>query len=376
MTKVLIVTAAAAHECPRRKQLSAALDHDAVHFFFRQDDSETTVAHETAAAIKSMETATELTWLAVDPELDDAVILRMTYVDQSVEVSFYSQFSKIVQLVESSCYRLQKLNIVTLVRHTRLFEDWLGGGELQHVPETSVAFTPLPLPSPSPLSHTDTDTDTVVSSLAWGLDGAVSDLPDAIKAINVVLTPDLFRRETAVALRQRCADRGIEIRSVNGLFYAQQCNVATSWSSYVVHFRRVIEVASLLGAKYIIYGSPASRAVSASRKIDMQRVTKDARATLVKTMRQLADFAKTFADITIVMKPSARDTFRYLLTSEQEVRELVSDIDAVNVVAGPMRDVCAVTRFPNFDLVEFEGTRERLAGVTIPLLKFFNVLTS
>jgi len=139
---------------------------------------------------------------------------------------------------------------------------------------------------------------------------------------------------------------GIVVTSVNAIFYNKKENVFGEYGKFFSYFKKQIELASILGAKAVIYGSGSSRFINAS-KINEYDTYKRGHDLFAETMRRIGGVAER-NNVTVYIKATGGGNY---LTRDEDVAAMVGAINHPNVVMGPSRSGI-VTAFDTFDLVE------------------------
>ena len=151
-------------------------------------------------------------------------------------------------------------------------------------------------------------------------------------------------------LRKRLDMVGMTVVSVNSVFYGTNENIFTSYDTYLQRFCQHLDFASILGAKYIIYGSATSKNVCIPKYKTLTTYSQ-AYTHFAKVMKMLADVAKKY-DIKIYIKPNKKNC--NFIFDEQHATDIVGAIEHENVLKGTVRcDKLPFTCFDTFTLVEF-----------------------
>jgi len=254
--------------------------------------------------------------------------------------------------IESCCL----LKSITVVDYNGDLGTWLGtfDGIVTNLVVINEVNTSVALDMDTyqvyPLTR-NRDLPLVVSSVCYG--GCV--LPDGIERINVcdLSTLDIQK----VRALKKATPAGVDIYSVNGLFYNRKENVFHSPISFLEQFTKMIHFAGSLGAKAIIYGSSKSKYIQVSQGYQYATY-KDAHHTFCKTLDILAKIAAKYG-CTIYIKPNKGGNY---LFDEDQVLAMVQHIDCPNVKVGPMRDG-VLNRYDEFELLEWimsPATLERM----------------
>jgi sugar phosphate isomerase/epimerase len=170
-----------------------------------------------------------------------------------------------------------------------------------------------------------------------------------IEKVNLALTVDdgswnNINRKKILDIKRQWS--GIEIFSLNALFYNKTANIFTNPAAFLAQFKRVIEYAYILGAKYLIYGSTSSKYLM-YKKVDKQESFVAAEASFISTMFDIAEYSCTHG-IKIIIKPNKDSNF---LNDDHYVRRIVDAINHPFIIAGTARcHLC--TTHEDFNLME------------------------
>ena len=135
----------------------------------------------------------------------------------------------------------------------------------------------------------------VVSNIAWDIakeQHALLVLQNyGIRNIEIALTKYFewndITRSSLLQLKNNFENRGFCIYSLQAVFYGLDYNVFTDKDKFVNHFKKIINYASILGAKRIVFGSPKNRFVPSN-------LNKHAANFLfIQCLKELAKFAET-----------------------------------------------------------------------------------
>jgi sugar phosphate isomerase/epimerase len=146
---------------------------------------------------------------------------------------------------------------------------------------------------------------------------------------------------------------GIRVHSVNAVFYERNENLFLHYPSFVSHFRKMVQLTSIIGASALIYGSGSSRFINATH-LQRYQAYKQAHCSFVAVIKELATVAKN-KNVTMYIKPNTKDKCNYL-NEQHDVDEMVNVIDIPDVVkAAPMRCGAIVDIDHGFALLEYQG---------------------
>jgi sugar phosphate isomerase/epimerase/dTDP-4-dehydrorhamnose reductase len=173
----------------------------------------------------------------------------------------------------------------------------------------------------------------VVSNIGWG-----DDWEDI--ALNILKLYGINKVELAITkyeddwediddeflhkTRARFESHGMTIYSLQAVFYRLFYNVFTSNAQFLQHFIRVIDIAAILGAKRIVYGSPFSR----ERPETMS--TEEANDVFVSTMRIVAEHAQE-KGVIVCLEPNAPAYKCNFMTNLADAVDIIMRINHENV---------------------------------------------
>lgn len=151
-------------------------------------------------------------------------------------------------------------------------------------------------------------------------------------------------------MRKQLDHYSMQVNSINAIFYNRRENFNENYGLFIVHFRKMIEFARILGAKYIIYGSTSSKFINTSQFESYVNKQK-ARCYFICAMNTICDIASKH-NIEIIIKPNINSNF---MTTNDEVLELIEEIKRDNLHMGNNR-AHQVVSHRHFNLVEFNGS--------------------
>lgn len=285
----------------------------------------------------------QVIWEACDENFESNSSRLRINNDESISVNIeFSPFEKVITVLENCCL-IEEIKIVTTSENKPILTKWVTA---MNVPFQFIDANQFRV-------YFDDKLPNVYSSLLWKKRSEYIAHSKMIKNINITFTADgtywdKIDKRYIKNLKQYWNDLGKTIFSINAPFYNIQANIFNSYNEYIVQFKRVIEYAYLLGAKYIIYGSSSSKFLQ-YKTINKYESYQKAHVIFMNTMKQLGDYAKMF-DITIIVKPNT--TGNYIL-QEDHAEDIVNAINHENIIAGKKRGfVC--TSFRDFNLFEAE----------------------
>lgn len=145
-----------------------------------------------------------------------------------------------------------------------------------------------------------------LSNLAWDLDqtDAVIDLMKAngLTRVELALTKygswSELNQDKIKSIRSYFDQKGIEIYSLQALTYGLSYNLFDeTWTDLLIHLQKVLNYASILGCKVVVFGSPKNRSIPPDSAYSEERVS--------DFFRLLNQAAKDYS-ITVCLEPNAR----------------------------------------------------------------------
>lgn len=116
-------------------------------------------------------------------------------------------------------------------------------------------------------------------------------------------------------------DYGIEFYSMQSLFNGINVNLFESNDKFIDHFKRIKDIASLLGTKRLVYGSPPTRYIKDKSNHDQ---------TFIETFQKISDmFSDT--EIVICIEPNSRKYGCNYLYNFDQVTNIVNKINMKNI---------------------------------------------
>jgi D-psicose/D-tagatose/L-ribulose 3-epimerase len=203
-----------------------------------------------------------------------------------------------------------------------------------------------------------------VSSIGWepDEDSQVSELLSSFGISNIDLTPSKYFSWTAdnaldlaAELREFWESRNFRIRGVQSLLFgAPKWNILNEddWKNLYQHFEAVFRVTEALGARFLVFGSPANRKMEGLRKDDAFDKAEEFFSGLAKVM-QGRDL-----ELTIEANPE-----RYgcdFITSTFESAALVARIGSTNISSQLDLGTCLIN---SEDFGELNSIAEHLTYV-------------
>ena len=153
-------------------------------------------------------------------------------------------------------------------------------------------------------------------------------------------------------LRKRFDEAGMTVASLNAVYYTlPDVSIFNSFEKYVLHFKKYIHYAWILGAARIIYGSSSSKCVHTSKKTEYEYY-KYAYELFSSTLRQIGLIAAEYK-IKIHLKANARGNFIF---EDAHAQDMCGLIDCPNVVSAPSRPPGPIINYGEFTLIEFPPT--------------------
>ena len=135
---------------------------------------------------------------------------------------------------------------------------------------------------------------------------------------------ELFTESGAEAAIAKIAANGLRVHSVQAVFYTTTFNVFTEPDLFIEHFRKVLTLSQRMGAKAIVFGSPANRL----RPDGMSH--EDAVELFVPAMKKVADFAAA-CGVVVCVEPNATAYKCNFMTTLQAVHDVVERISHPNI---------------------------------------------
>lgn len=163
-------------------------------------------------------------------------------------------------------------------------------------------------------------------------------------------------------LRKKLDDNEMKVLSINAIFFNRRENFNENFGLFIIHFRKMIEFASILGAKYIIYGSSSSKFINTNVFENYVNIQK-AKCYFTHAMNSICDIAEKYK-IGIILKPNTDSNF---LKTNDEVFEIVKEINRENLYVGSSRNSQIISH-GLFNIAEFNG--ERLFNSTTSIQRF------
>lgn len=208
-----------------------------------------------------------------------------------------------------------------------------------------------------------------VSSIGWepDEDSQVSRVLSSFGISNIDLTPTKYfawNADNALALAAEQRDfwesRNFQIRGVQSLLFgAPKWNILNKedWKNLYQHFETVFSVTEALGARYLVFGSPANRRLEGLSKPEAFKIAEEFFSGLAKVM-QGRDL-----ELTIEANPE-----RYgcdFITSTFETAALVTRIGSPNITSQLDLGTCLIN---SEDLGELESIAGNLGYVHLSTL--------
>jgi len=318
-----------------------------IDYFYLENRASMLFTYDTIHTIPIMD-INEVTWEAGDTTLERCILtfdIESNGTIQNVTLT-ESIFDRVTNVIET-CIFLNKINVVTTISNSEVFKGWLP--DIVEIVDIE-PYRVEPIKNQNPI---------VFSNVIWSnVQQYFRPIP-CMQYINIALTVEdnswkTITKQKLKTIRSYWNSHGIEILSINGLFYNRNCNLFKDFHNFVCHFKLVLDYACILGCTYVIYGSPESKSLEFSM-IDKYETYQEAHQTFIRTMRGLADYAKT-RKIVIVIKPNERSNY---LCDQENAEEMVTAINHTHVQVGKKRQHI-FTQFNGFNLVEFQGNMHAL----------------
>ena len=257
--------------------------------------------------------------------------------------------------IESFCL-LRKLDVIDTTHDLREWVESLGG--TLHMVSCVTTFITIPGFVEEDTIH-EFPKPIVVSNVCWGGESGDKEmlpfLKDlGIKDINVALSlysgvPSIH---TVRLLKKLFLEYDINVASMNAVYYTEpNVSIFNSFEKYVLHFKKYIHYAWVLGATRIIYGSSSSKCVHTSKKTEYEYY-KYAYEIFSSTLKQIGIIAADY-NIKIHLKANAKGNFIF---EDTHAKDMVGLIGCDNVVSAPMRPPGPVINYEEFTLIEFPPT--------------------
>lgn len=270
--------------------------------------------------------------------------------------------------IESFCL-LKDLDVIDIGHDMR---EWVEGldGTLHMVSTVATSIT-IPGFEVDTCPISNQNHDIVVSNVCWNNkneDAMFQFLKDLeLTNINIALSvyeSKLVNIHFVRELKQKIDTYGLKVVSINALFYTEpNINIFLNHERFVLHFKKQLEFANVLGAKYVIYGSNVSRMINISKKDEYTYYMK-AYDIFSNIFKQLAAIAETMS-IQIILKPNKQSPISNFLFDDQQVSDMLSMISHSNVIGGPMRPFGAIIPYNDFTLIEFNSWSDTKSQIYI-----------
>ena len=294
---------------------------------------------EIETLLTSVGTINEISWIACDADIFEEIHVRFDVDKFTVK----TDFDVIQDIVEACCF-LERIVIIVPedATYIDIIETWLNS---LNIPFSIEKTQPITYNPQKPL---------VVSNVSWDPKETLRILQMLINnnITHINFAPSMYSnldRHMLHDLRQTIEMEGLKVMSINSIFYdIREVNVFTAFPKFVDHFKKMIEYAHLLGAKYVIYGGAHSKTLQ-FRRIDTYDTYQKSHTIFVTHMKEIAKYAALY-NIIIMIKPNSIKKTNYL-TNAELTNDIVNAIDASNVITGNMRtSIC--TEHADFNLLE------------------------
>lgn len=269
-------------------------------------------------------------------------------------------------IIESFCL-LKEFNVIDVGHDLR---EWVEGldGILHMVSTVSTSIT-LPGFEVDTSVISNIQKSVVVSNVCWDNknEDAMFQFLQDIELTNLNIALSVYENVNVHfvrELKQKLDTYGLNVVSVNALFYSvPNVNIFINHERFVLHFKKQLDFAKILGAKYVIYGSNVSRMINISKKDEYAYYSK-AYDIFSSIFKQLALITETMS-IEIILKPNKQSSVSNFLFDEQQVSDMSSMISHSNVTPGPMRPFGPIIPYNDFTLIEFCPLSENKSKIYI-----------
>jgi len=253
-----------------------------------------------------------------------------------------------------SCCLLSKLNVIDLGID---LVDWLDENFKDKFVFHMAGENPLTIPSCEVGQSVHPNVDIVVSNVCWNPKDDAIMWPwlksQGITKVNIALSmygPNV-NVHFAKDLKDRLDIAGMQVHSLNALFYNRTENIFNNYYKFIVHFKKMLELAHLLGAKCVIYGSPSSKYIQNTR-LNEYDTYKKGNAIFVSTLVEMSELATTYG-LVIHLKPN-KNICNFMF-DDQQVGEMINVVNHQACIVGPAR-LGPINSYPTFDLIEFPSS--------------------
>lgn len=175
-----------------------------------------------------------------------------------------------------------------------------------------------------------------ISNIAWNIesDDEVAEILGAMGITYIDIAPSKYFRnffevkfEDVEGLRKKWESRGIQIYGMQSLLYGcQHLNLFSGHSDreqMLSHLRRVCEISSMLGAKYLTFGSPKNRLIEDQQEEEVQDIALD-------FFFKLGQVAKENG-VMVCIEPNPEAYGANFLTTTGEAYQFVKRLDHSNI---------------------------------------------
>lgn len=171
----------------------------------------------------------------------------------------------------------------------------------------------------------------IVSNLAWSNlweDNALDILQKyGISNVELAITKYIDWKDLNMIklteMKEKLMKYNMNIYSLQAIFFGIDSNVFIDTSDFIKHFKYVLKIASYLGVKKIVFGSPKNRFKPSYMTID------EANFIFIKSICEILENTKKY-NITICLEPNATDYGCNYITTIKEALYIIQEVNNVH----------------------------------------------
>ncbi len=168
-----------------------------------------------------------------------------------------------------------------------------------------------------------------ISNLSWACpDSDIFPIlkKNNVKKIELSLTKqfgdwDDIQKDTVVEFKKSLDRQGLEVSSIQSIFYQKDYNLFTNTSMFIEHFKKVLDYCELLECKYVVFGSPKIRKPG-------NIPTKDSEKIFIDAFSEIADYNE---EIMIGIETNPKVYGCEYITNYEDCKKILQKLDKNNV---------------------------------------------